>query len=258
MILLDGPETTSWPIHPAWGVTKPASASPPSSSSWRALFSERPPAVTPHEAFSALSLYPADGAEIGEPASQPFVTDYLEDLGEEDPVVRRWLARSRRIRIDGLDAGITSLMRFEQPRDYTVVFRWPALAQRQAQAIWNYLAQTKRLEWLSTIRFRPHIDAPWGPAGSYDGIYVWIPFIEWSRPDLISARLRQVKQALVPSGLAFVVGPPDLPGQAHELGWTIQAVLAVEDLPTFQMHRHILPQARLKAGVTLYRMPSRP
>lgn len=254
IVLLDGTESRTLPISPKWGVTKITSVGPPSPSSWRSLFSQQPPVVAPREAFSAVSLYPHDGTEISEAASQPFVTDYLEDLGEEDPLVSRWVARRQRLLIIGFDAGLTSLMQLDRPRDYTVVFRWPPFAQKQAQTVWNYLAQTRRLEWADRIRFLEIADSALRLAGPYDGAFLWLPFHDWEDPAKLIGGLAGLYSLLEPSSLAFVAGPSNLPELAQTQGWTIEAIRAVTELPTFQMHRNILPQARLKAGLTLCQM----
>jgi hypothetical protein len=255
IVLFDGSERRSIPIPRSWGVAT-TTASPPSGSppGWRSLFAGEPPHVSPRDAFASVSLYPADETEIGEVASQPFVADYLEDLGEDDPVVRRWLARSERVFIGGFDASVPSLMQLDRPRDYLVSFRWPAVAQKQAQAIWNYLAQTRRLEWAQKIRFSEMPETLACPAGSYDGLYLWLPFGDWNHAEKLTASLLLVHSKLARSGLAFVVGPPSLPALAQSQGWTIQTILPVADLPTFQMHRNILPKARLKTGLTLCQM----
>jgi hypothetical protein len=254
LLLLDGPEMRSIPIRPVWGVLKERQGTPPLPVGWRSLFADSAPQVLPREAFNAVPLYPVDEAEIGEAASQPLVADYLEDLGEDDPVIRRWQARGQRVLITGCEAGLTSLMLLDRPRDYTVVYRWPSIAQRQAQAVWNFLAQTKRLDWIARIRLYPWIDELKVMSGTFDGIYAWVPFEEWEQPELVSDRLRRWRNVLSPTGLALIVGPPTIPDLATSLEWFLQAMTPVVDLPTFHMHRNVLPRARLKPGLTLCQM----
>ena len=255
VVLHDGSDDKALAIPEAWGA-RSAVASVQSSSTpgWRSLFTGAPPHVDPREAFAAVSLYPPDDAEIGEAASQPFVADYLEDLSEDDPIVRRWLAHCDRVFISGFDVALTALMQLDRPRAYTIAYRWPAFAQKQAQSIWNYLAQMRRLDCLRKIGFVPAADGDAFLTGSYDGLYLWFPFDEWDKPLALEASLSTFRPLLAPSGLAFVVGPPNLPILAQRQGWSIQAVVAVTDLPTFHMHKTILPKARLRAGLTLYQL----
>ncbi len=254
LLLFDGPQRLEIPLSPQWGVTKEHHAVPPHQSGWESLLVPPLRPVSPRDAFGAVSLYPPDDTEIGEAASQPFVGDYLEDLGEEDPTIRRWRMRAERIAIDGFDAAIPSLMQLDRPRRYRIVYRWPAIAQKQAQSVWNYLAQMGRLAWAEEIRFHAETAGTADQPLAYDGWYCWIPFHEWDRQDLLAQRLSAGRERLTVSGLAFVVGPPNFSELAQEGGWSLQSILPVAELPTFHMHRQVLPRARLKSGLTAYQL----
>ena len=156
--------------------------------------------------------------------------------------------------IEGFDAALSSLLLLDRPRRYTVVFRHPAFAQKQAQALWNYLAQMQRLDWCRQIRFSTGSAYQEGQDAEYDGLYAWLPFSEWPLHELLRHRLAQAYRTVAPAALAFIVGPPDLPALAQAAGWTVQTIQPVMELPTFRMHRHILPKARLKSGMTLCQM----
>ena len=62
----------------------------------------------------------------------------------------------------------------------------------------------------------------------------------------------ELRRALRAGGGAFVTGPASLnecwKGSGFGVGWQDR----VEHLPTFRMHRTILPNARLKDDLTLY------
>ena len=120
---------------------------------WRSVFVQGVPAIPPADAFGAVLLYPEDESEIGECAAQPFVADYLQDLGEQDREIGAVLSHAKRVLIDNGDAVIATCIMFDRPRDYTVLVRHPAFAQKQAQQLWSVCAELQRWDWLSHIRF---------------------------------------------------------------------------------------------------------
>jgi len=221
---------------------------------WRSVFAKGVPAVAPAEAYGAVLFYPEADQEIGELPAQPFVADYLQDLGEQDREIGGILSRAERILIGNGDAVIATCVPFDRPRDYTALIRHAAYAQRQAQQLWTQCAEVRRWEWLQRIQFIPAGSATDGPLPAYDLVYQWVPY-EWftaaSELTLLPGRLRQ---AVRPGGHAFVIGPSSLreafTRQRIQLCWEE----AVEQLPTFRMHRTILPKARLKAGLTLFQV----
>jgi hypothetical protein len=66
--------------------------------------------------------------------------------------------------------------------------------------------------------------------------------------------MKDISQTLRGGGNAFVIGPPQLGQQSSSYGLHVCWEEPVEQLPTFRMHRTILPKARLKAGLTLFHM----
>lgn len=223
---------------------------------WRSLFVKGVPPIPPHEAYGAVLLYPEDESDIHELSAQPFVADYIQDLAEQDREIGSVLARAERVLIDNGDAAIATCIPFDRPRDYTVLVRVPAFAQRQAQQLWNQCAELQRWEWLPRIRFL-HTgsgDEPPGSQDRYDLAYHWVPYpLEGNLPAL-TARMQKLRGDLRQGGQAFVVGPAGLGAIWGVSGLSVSWQEAVEQLPTFRMHRTILPKARLKAGLTLFQV----
>ncbi len=222
---------------------------------WRSVFVQGVPAIPPADAFGAVLLYPEDESEIGECAAQPFVADYLQDLGEQDREIGAVLSHAKRVLIDNGDAVIATCIMFDQPRDYTVLVRQPAFAQKQAQQLWTVCAELQRWDWLSHIRFlsdRGQYDreAP----HSYDLVYHWVPYDRGDLPASLAERMKDISQTLRGGGNAFVIGPAQLGRLGSSHGLHVCWEELVEQLPTFRMHRTILPKARLKAGLTLFHM----
>ncbi|MDH4237075.1 MAG: hypothetical protein OEV17_07495, partial [Nitrospira sp.] len=69
---------------------------------------------------------------------------------------------------------------------------------------------------------------------------------------LLTASVTRLRQLLRPQGNAFVVGPVDLGIVLSQNGMQVIWEEFVESLPTVQMHKTILPKARVKAGLTLF------
>ncbi len=234
---------------------EPAGVSTPPISpvDWREVFEGGVPLIEPTEAYGAVLFYPDDEREIGELAAQPFVADYIQDLGEQDREIGSILSGAEHILIQNGDAVIATCVLFDRPRHYTAQIRHPAYAQRQAQQLWTQCAEVQRWDWLHRIRF--HIDdraqqAPSQPR--YDLVYRWLPYESFaSEPEVIAAA-DSLKKVLKPGGHAFLVGP----GIARDLLAHRRLQMCWEEpvagLPTFRMHRTILPRARLKDGLTLF------
>lgn len=219
---------------------------------WRSLFVKGLPPIPPDEAYGAVLLYPEDETEIPELSAQPFVADYIQDLAEQDREIGSLLARAERVLIENGDAAIATCILFDRPRRYTVLVRVPAFAQRQAQQLWNQSAELRRWEWLANIRFLPTGEEPSVSEERFDLTYHWIPYPLDGNVPVLTARLRRLESALRHGGQAFVVGPAALSALWKPSGLSVFWQEAVEQLPTFRMHRTILPKARLKAGLTLF------
>jgi hypothetical protein len=221
---------------------------------WRSLFVDGMPPISAREAFGAVLLYPEDDREIGELEAQPFVADYLQDLAEQDREIGRATAGADRVLIDNGDAVIATCVAFDRPRHYTVHVRRPAFAQKQAQQLWTVCAGLERWDWLTRIRFSSSPDAGEPPSESHDLAYVWMPQAIESDAGRLAGFARRLGKALCPGGHAFVVSTPALAAHwsAHRL--VVSWEESVEALPTFRMHRNILPRARLKPGLTLYHL----
>ena len=222
---------------------------------WRSVFVQGIPFIPPADAYGARLLYPEDESEIGECAAQPFVADYVQDIGDQDREIGAVLSRAERVLIDNGDAVIATCIMFDRPRDYTVRVQYPALAQKQAQQLWSTCAELQRWDWLSRIRFvsddgQHDREAP----HSYDLVFHWVHYDSGDQPDRLAERMKEISQTLREGGNAFVIGPTQLGRQGSSHGLHVCWEEPVEQLPTFRMHRTILPKARLKAGLTLFHM----
>ena len=257
LILMDGHTTRELPINPSWGPLQERTPAPPmSSASWRDLFDGSPPIVNPIEAFSAVLLYPDDASEIEEVSSVPFVADYLQDLIEESPDLSSRRAKVRRTLIDNFDGALQACLVLSPNIDQIVLYTRPAFAQRQAQLFWNNAASSNRLDQLTGTRFVAVTERNVIHQERYDWIYRWIPFSSFDQPTDLAEAAAALQRSLPPGGYAFVVGPSSLHEPFTKSRLRILQTQSVEALPTFQMHRSILPQARLKPGLTLFHLVS--
>lgn len=264
LVLRDRESTADLPANPAWGSLQESIPLSPSFSpkgrgegegGWRTLFAGSPPQVTPQEAFSAVLLYPDDETEISEVASQPFVADYIQDSFEQDQRLAAHFAKAKLVLIDNFDGAIATCTNLDLPRRHTVIYTWPAYAQKQAQNLWSELAKSRRFDLVKTISFLPAATAQEARRKSYDLVYVWIPFAIFDDPGRLRETWQMVSGAIGPGGLAFVVGPAALKSVLRsQSGLHVLGMEPVESLPTFQMHRTILPKARLKEGLTVFQV----
>ena len=248
-------ETTLAVTLPQGSLERPGEPVAMSPVNWRSVFVQGVPPIPPADAYGAVLLYPEDESEIGECAAQPFVADYVQDIGEQDREIGAVLSRAQRVLIENGDAVVATCITFGRPRDYTVLVRHPAFAQKQAQRLWSICAELQRWDWLSRIRFvsneGPHDrEAP----HSYDLVYHWVPYDSRDLPASLAERLMGISRVLQEGGTAFVIGPAQLGQYGASHGLHVCWEEPVEQLPTFRMHRTILPKARLRAGLTLFQM----
>ena len=220
---------------------------------WRSVFVQGVPHIPPADAYGAVLLYPDDESEIDECSAQSFVADYVQDIGEQDREIGMVLSRAQRVLIENGDAVVATCITFDRLRDYTVLVRHPAFAQKQAQRLWTICAELQRWDWLSHIRFVSHE----GPhdretVHSYDVVYHWVPYDSGDLPASLAERMKRISRSLHGGGTAFVIGPAQLGQYGASDGLQVCWEEPVEQLPTFRMHRTILPKARLKAGLTLF------
>jgi hypothetical protein len=220
---------------------------------WRSVFVQGVPFIPPADAYGAVLLYPEDESEIGECSAQPFVADYIQDIGEQDREIGAVLSQAQRVFIENGDAVVATCITFDRPRDYTVLVRHPAFAQRQAQRLWNICAELQRWDWLSRIRFISDEGLQDREAfHSYDLVYHWVPYDSGGLPANLAERMNGISRVLRGGGHAFVIGPAQLGQYGAPHGLHICWEEPVEQLPTFRMHRTILPKAILRVGLTLF------
>jgi hypothetical protein len=220
---------------------------------WRSVFVLGVPPIPSADAYGAVLLYPDDESEIGECSAQPFVADYIQDIGEQDREIGAVLSQAQRVLIENGDAVVATCITFDRPRDYTVLVRYPAFAQKQAQRLWTVCAELQRWDWLSHIRFvsdegLSNQEAP----HSYDMVYHWVSYDSGDLQASLAQRMKGISLMLRGGGTAFVIGPAQLGQFGASHGLCICWEEPVEQLPTFRMHRTILPKAKLRAGLTLF------
>ncbi len=223
---------------------------------WRGVFVPEPPNVHPSEAFGAVLLYPKGPQEISDLAAQPFVADYLDDLGEQDREIGRIRSSAERVLIVNGDAVISTCVLFDRPRDYTVSVRHMAYAQRQAQQLWTQCAEINRWDWLQRIRMGADdvVEGSIARHGPFDLLYLWLSSDTFDSLTTMATTLASASQVVRRGGDAFVVGPVELQAALTSEPWQVCWSESVAALPTFTMHKTILPNARLKIGLTLFHL----
>ncbi len=244
-------------LQPGWSITHQVErqageqADSSKENSWEGFFPGGVPAVSPLEAYSAVLLYPEDETPIDELPSQPFVADFLSDFVEQDQRLAAQVGQAVHVLIHGFDGVIGSLLAFDRSRSTTVVYSRGAYAQKHAQAAWNQLARSNRLDWQDSYRFVSEEAFHYG-ASTYDLMYVWLPFALYDDPVALQDRLRRISEALRPNALAFVAGPDSLPPLVAGLPLDIAFGDRVANLQPFHMHQSILPKATLNPRLSVW------
>jgi hypothetical protein len=82
----------------------------------------------------------------------------------------------------------------------------------------------------------------------YDVVYEWVAFSHFDQSMKLHDTAKAAAGALRPGGLAFVVEPRAMREPLQAPGLRLLQAEVVETLPSFHMHRAILPNAHLKAG----------
>ena len=255
LILKDCETELTVPLDPDLPVkTSPPAECPVSPVDWRTVFVEGVPKISAAEAFEAVPLFPEDEMEIGELAAQSFVADYLDDLGEQDREIGRLRSQAECVLIANGDAVIATCVLFDRPRDYTVQVRYVAYAQREAQQLWTQCAEVQRWDWLPRIRMGADemYEGFLANRGPYDLMYQWLPYDSFDSSTTMRTIITRVSQLLRRGGDAFVVGPAELRELLTREQWKMCWDQSVASLPTFLMHKTILPKARVKTGLTLF------
>jgi hypothetical protein len=218
---------------------------------WRVVFPAGVPAVDPGAVFGAVPIYPHDETPIEEAAAQLFVADYLLDLTEQDRDIARIVAQADRILIENGDAVITTCLPFDRPRELLAKVRCPAFAVKQAQQMWALCAEMQRWDWL--LQAKLCVGAEPIPDGwCADLAYVWLPYEDFDQPASLTRHGEALAGRLKPDGNAFVVGPARYGNDLARAGFRVLWEEAVERLPTFGMHKTILPKATLHPGLSLF------
>jgi hypothetical protein len=236
--------------------TAPSPEQPMSPIDWRTVFVPELSGIHPCEAFGAVLLYPEGSEEISELAAQPFVADYLDDLGEQDREIGRIRSLAERVAVVNGDAVISTCVLFDRPRDYTVSVHHMAYAQRQAQQLWTQCAEINRWDWLPRIRMGAAdvMEDSIARHGPFDLLYLWISYDTFNSLTTMATTLARASQVVRRGGDAFVVGPVGVQAALTSEPWQVCWSESVAALPTFTMHKTILPNARLKTGLTLFHL----
>jgi hypothetical protein len=255
LVFSTGEKTMEFPINSSWGVTsqpKP-DQSPKTFPTWHQLFPEGSPNVLPGKAFSTTLLYPDDERVIGEIESQPFAMDYFDDLLDENPGLKAHMNSANHILISQCDAAIGSCLRYDRQRNVTILYSNPQLAQKQAQNLWNTIARSQKLNWIDSIGFLPH-SQHWQTclSKSFDMVFLWVPFAHFQDHQTLGQTTHEINTLLPPGGIAFIVGPSLLPENANRYHLELIYGEYVEALPTFRLHKAILPKARVHPDLMVF------
>ena len=255
LILYDEFQHVTMQAKKEWGIAHFSESQefPADVPSWRSLFPHGVPQVAALQAYSAVLLYPEDEQVIGEAESQPFLFDYVDDLGEELPHMQHAVQSARRLLIGGCDAALNSCVSLTAGKDITVLYRWAPIIQKQAQVIWNQCARSRQWELLRHIRLLPEAkNLQSSVQQSYDLIYYWTPFEQLHQPRLLDQTMESLVNALLVNGTLIMSGTPILEQIIQRYQLTVLCAEFIQDLPTFRLHQAILPKATLQQDLMVF------
>jgi hypothetical protein len=255
LVFSNGVKTRELPINSFWGIASQSepTPSPQTFPTWHHLFPEGTPKIQPSEAFSTTLLYPDDESVIGELESQPFAMDYFDDLLDEDPRLKTHMASANHILISQCDAAVSSCLRLDRQRIFTILYTCPRLAQKQAQNLWNTLAQSQKLNWIDSIRFLPY-SQHWQTClkKAYDIVFHWVAFTHFQDHQRLGQTIHEINNLLPDGGIAFIVGPSLLAESTQRNHLELLYGEYVSALPTFRLHRSILPKTRIHPDLMVF------
>lgn len=261
--LRDGEGVRQLELDPSWHVAGDTQPHPSAvyPFGWRAFFGVCPPPLDPARVHQLALLYPSgdapdEEAEVAELSTQPFVLEQLcASLNGLDQLRAR-LARIRNVLIDGFDAVAAGCVDLDYFRTYTLLYRSPEWAQKQAQVLWDQAAQTGRLEAVRETRFIPldgGRDEAYGRA--YDLLYCWVPFSAYRDMGQSERMISAVCSALTAGGLALIMGPRDLRVSFASYAVRLRETAGVEDLarlPLLTEHQRLHPRTRLNPALAVF------
>ncbi len=160
--------------------------------------------------------------------------------------------QSKHILVTNFDGAIGSCLYLDQPREYDILYRNQALAQKHAQRLWNQLAAKKHLDWVAHYSFSNSLENFLPKGSKYDLLFYWISFSLWSENLGLSREVMTLASLFHEKSLGFVVASSGLTRRFAENRLTVLQELPVQTLPGFLMHKGLLPHARLQPGLTLY------
>ena len=115
------------------------------------------------------------------------------------------------------------------------------------------MVQQDRVDWVKHIHCVPDQSGREAAyRGHYDLVMTWVPFSHFGEDARVGELARQVARSLRPGGIVCLVGPATSGALLRGEGLQMIEVTPVEQLPTYRMHLTLLPQSRLKSGLTLF------
>lgn len=255
LVLHDGQQASRYKIRSSWQLENPRTVPQwqPPQSSWRDCFPQKPPQLTPDQAFSTALLYPDTQMPIGEKESQPFVFDFLDDFLEEHPEIMKRRQGAERIFLSHCEAALGSCLKWDRPQHYTLWYAWPEFSQKYAQQVWNTLNRANRLSWIRNFHFlRYHQDFLSGQQSVFGFAYLWIPFSDYASHARTEKWMEFIATHLSRESIACVAGPSGLGGIFQRQRFQVLHAEQGESLPTFRIHQTILPYGWLNPELTVW------
>ena len=257
--LHDGDLLTKLPLNPKYGViheTPKEDMSPGYPFGWRKFFRENPPKIDPVAAWTTSLRFTDDESEVAEDSTQLFVLDQAFDYLNQVNDLPSKMEATRSVLIHNFDPVCSGFVNPDnRPRWYTVLYNRPVWAQKNAQFIWDQAAREDIFNEVENVIFLPE-DTQQAAVYKqrYELIYRWIPFDKYNDPAACESIIKDVANATLTGGLAFIVGPPELAKWVPSHKFTVICSGGAEDMrgmPGMLEHLRVHPRTKVNPKMTV-------
>ncbi len=258
MSLHDCDQTTEFTLNPRCGIiqeTPQEDMSPGYPFGWRKFFKDNQPRIDPVTAWTTSLRFTDDDNEVAEDSTQLFVLDQAFDYVKQVNDLPSRMERTRNVLIHNFDPVCSGFVNPDnRQRGYTILYNRPVWAQKNAQYIWDQAAREGNLNEVENVVFlSEQTDYDSAYEQRYELIYRWIPFDKYNDAAACQTMVKEVADATLKGGLAFMIGPPGLAKWFTSHKFSVICSGGAEDMrgmPGMMEHLRVHPKTKVNPKMT--------